>query len=77
MSKRMRSESGREEYGKRKWICETPFGVLKGPWRVRRFLHRGLEKVKTEWSWTCTAYNLAKLVRNVSRLRAQFAAVAV
>lgn len=76
-SKRMRSESGQEEYGKRKWICETPFGVRKGLWRVRRFLHRGLEKVKTEWSWTCTAYNLAKLVRTVSRLRVQFAAVSV
>jgi len=77
MSKRMRSASGQEEYGKRKWICETPFGVLKGLWHVRRFQHRGLEKVKTEWSWTCTAYNLAKLVRKVSRLRVQFAAVAV
>jgi len=77
MSKRMRSESGMQEYGKRKWICETPFGLLKGVWRVRRFGHRGLEKVNTEWSWTCTAYNLAKLVRNVSRLRVQFAAAAV
>ena len=69
VSKRMRSESGQAEYAKRKWICETPFGLLKGVWRVRRFLHRGLEKVKTEWSWTCTAYNLAKLVRIVSRQR--------
>jgi len=76
-SKRMRSESGQSEYAKRKWICETPFGLLKGVWRVRRFLHRGLEKVKTEWSWTCTAYNLAKLVRPVSHLREQFAAGAV
>ena len=77
MSKRMRSESGQAEYRKRKWICETPFGVPKGVWRVRRFLHRGLEKVQTEWSWTCTAYNLSKLVRIVSRLGGQFAAAAV
>lgn len=77
MSARMRSESGQEEYDKRKWICETPFGLLKGVWRVRQFLHRGLAKVRAEWSWTCTAYNLAKLVREVARLRAQFAARAV
>lgn len=77
MSKRMRSESGQKEYRRRKWICETPFGVLKGVWQVRRFLHRGLEKVKTEWSWTCTAYNLAKLAREVARLRVQFATAVV
>jgi len=77
MSSRMRSESGQEEYDKRKWICETPFGLLKGIWRLRQFLHRGLEKVQTEWSWTCTAYNLAKLVREVARLRVQFAAATV
>ena len=59
MSKRMRSESGQAEYRKRKWLCETPFGMLKGVWQVRRFLHRGLEKVKTEWSWLCTVYGCA------------------
>ncbi len=77
MSERMRSEPGQEEYRKRKWICETPFGVLKGAWQVRRFGHRGLEKVKTEWSWMCTAYNLAKLAREVARLRVQFATAVV
>lgn len=77
VSSRMRSESGQEEYDKRKWICETPFGLLKGIWRLRQFVHRGPEKVKTEWSWTCTAYNLAKLVREVARLRVQFAAATV
>ena len=73
MSQRMRSPSGRKEYRRRRWICETPFGVFKGAWNVRRFLLRGLDKVKTEWSWTCTAYNLAKLVREVGRLRRRFA----
>jgi hypothetical protein len=40
---------------------------------VRQFLLRGLENVKTEWLWVCTAFNLAKLVREVARLRAKFA----
>jgi len=74
MSARMRSESGQKEYDKRKWICETPFGLFKGVWRLRQFLHRSLEKVQSEWTWACTAYNLAKLVRNVARLRVRFAA---
>jgi len=77
MSKRMRSESGQEPYDKRKWIGETPFGLLKGVWRIRQFLHRGLAKVRSEWSWTCTAYNLAKLVRETASLRVRPAAIAV
>ena len=31
-----------------------------------------LENVKTEWLWTCTAFNLKKLTREVVRLRAHF-----
>ena len=40
---------------------------------LRRFLLRGLEKVKTEWTWSVTAFNLGKLVRELARLRAEFA----
>jgi hypothetical protein len=40
---------------------------------VRRFLLRGLEKVKTEWTWAATAFNIGKLVRELARLRAEFA----
>ena len=43
---------------------------------LRRFLLRGLEKVKTEWLWACTAFNLSKLIRAVARLRAEFMALA-
>ena len=34
---------------------------------------RGLAKVQTEWLWTCTAFNLDKLVRELGRLRAKVA----
>lgn len=40
---------------------ETVFGRIKQDWGFRRFLLRGLEKVKTEWGLLCIAYNLAKL----------------
>ncbi len=44
---------------------------------LRQFLLRGLEKVKTEWRWAATAFNIVKLVRGIGRLRAQFAEIAV
>lgn len=60
---RCRSETGCKTYARRSWIAETPYAVIKGRWGFRQFLLRGLEKVRTEWSWLCTAYNLHKLVR--------------
>lgn len=59
---RLRSEAGRKTYARRSWIAETPYAVIKGRWGVRQFLLRGWKKVRTEWSWVCTAYNLQKLV---------------
>ena len=73
MDVRMRSNEGKEVYARRKWIAETPFGVLKSSMGLRRFLLRGLENVKTEWLWACTAFNLSKLVREVASLRVRFA----
>jgi hypothetical protein len=55
--------------------AEVPFAILKQIIGLRRFLLRGLEKVRTEWLWGCTAYNLAKLVRGIAALRAARAAV--
>jgi transposase len=70
---RMASEAGRRVYNQRPRIAEQPFGILKRVMDLRRFLLRGLEKVKTEWTWGVTAFNLGKLVRELARLRAEFA----
>ena len=72
----MNSPSGQEVYGSRSWICETPFAFIKSWMNFRQFLLRGPEKVKTEWLWSCTAYNLRKLVADVRRTRVQFAEIA-
>jgi transposase len=40
---------------------ETVFGRIKQDWAFRRFLLRGLEKVKIEWGLLCIAHNLTKL----------------
>jgi len=75
MLKRLKTTAGKEIYGRRKWICETPFALIKAYMKFRQFLVRGLEKVKSEWLWACTSFNLSKLVREISRMRAKFNAM--
>jgi transposase len=67
---RMASASARRLYNQRPRIAETTFGILKLVMGFRQFLLRGLEKVKTEWLWAATAFNLMKLAREVGKLRA-------
>ena len=71
-AEKMAQPESRKIYRKRFHAAETPFGILKGIMNLRQFLLRGLEKVKTEWVWACTAFNLGKLVREIGRLRAEF-----
>jgi transposase len=73
---RMSEPTARQRYERRAWMAETPFGILKSVMGLRQFLLRGLEKVKTEWRWAATAFNIVKLVRGIGRLRAQFAEMA-
>ncbi len=75
MDSRMGSDRGRKIYAQRKWIAETPFGLIKRRMGLCQFLLRGLEKVRAEWLWACTAFNLAKLVRNVGAVRAHLATI--
>ena len=72
MASKMASAEAKVIYQKRFHAAETPFGIIKHLMHLRQFLLRGLENVKTEWLWTCTAFNVAKLVREVGRLRAEF-----
>lgn len=73
MAAKMATEASRQIYNQRPHMAETPFAILKSVMNLRRFLLRGLEKVKTEWSWAVTAFNFGKLVRELGRLRAEFA----
>jgi transposase len=70
---RMQTAEAKALYNQRPRIAETTFGILKSVFGLRQFLLRGLEKVKLEWNWALTAFNLKKLVREIARLRAQFA----
>ena len=67
---KMQTSQSCERYQRRFHAGETPFGWLKQVLGLRQFLLRGLENVRTEWLWACTAYNLRKLIIVVGRLRA-------
>jgi transposase len=70
---RMSSDSGRHRYNQRPRIAETTFGIIKSVFGLRQFLLRGLEKVKTEWRWAVTAFDIMKLARAIGKLRAEIA----
>jgi transposase len=74
MDERMRTEAGKAKYGRRKWMGEYAQGVLKSVMGLRQFLSRGLEKVRTEWLWACTGFNVRKLAQAVAQARAAVAA---
>ncbi len=70
MAARMKTESGKKAYAKRAHLAETPNGFIKDVLGLRQFLLRGLDKVRTEWLWACTAFNIRKLMSAMEKLRA-------
>jgi len=73
MAAKMQTPQSKAVYNQRMHIAETPFAISKSILGVRRFLLRGLEKVRTEWLWVCTAYNMRKLLARMVGLRAELA----
>jgi transposase len=69
MRRRLKSESGKEQYKHRSHVAETPFAFLKSAMGLRQFLHRGMEKVDNELRWAATAYNLKRLIRLIAPAR--------
>ena len=61
---RMKSEAGKAAYQKRAPAIEGLFAYIKSCLGIRRFARRGLEKVRCDWTWICTAYNLKKLLNH-------------
>ena len=59
--KRLQSDEGRQIYGKRKIEVEPVFGHIKWNREFKRFLLRGLDKVKIEWGIMCIAHNMMKV----------------
>ncbi len=59
---RMATTEGVAIYSKRAPVVEGAFAVIKHIMGIRRFLLRGLDKVRIEWHWICAAYNLKRLL---------------
>jgi len=61
MGRKLRTEAGRQMYGKRKGMVEPVFGQIKQARGFRQFLLRGLGKMRAEWRLICMTHNLRKL----------------
>lgn len=59
----MATDAAKAVYKLRKALVEPAFGILKEQQGGRRFLLRGLAKVRAEWGWLATAFNLRTLWR--------------
>ncbi len=63
MEHRLKTEAGKQFYGKRKSTVEPVFGIIKEVMGFRRFMLRGFEAVTGEWTLVCIAFNLKRLCR--------------
>ncbi|MGH8704192.1 MAG: IS1182 family transposase [Burkholderiales bacterium] len=63
MRDKLQTETGKSTYARRKAIVEPAFGQIKEARGFRRFLLRGIAKVRAEWRLVCTTHNLLKLFR--------------
>jgi transposase len=63
MAAKVRTPAGKALYARRKVIVEPVFGQIKEARGFRRFLLRGLEKLRGEWRLVCLTHNLLKLWR--------------
>jgi hypothetical protein len=64
MAAKVRTPEGRKLYAQRKGIVEPVFGQIKGARGFRRFLLRGLAKIRGEWRLVCLTHNLLKIWRH-------------
>ena len=63
MIRKLTTKTGRAVYALRKKIVEPVFGQIKEARGLRRFLLRGLKKVRGEWALIALTHNLLKIYR--------------
>ena len=63
MAAQVRTPEGKALDARRKVIVKPVFGQIKEARGFRRFLLRGLEKIRGEWRLVCLTHNLLKLWR--------------
>jgi len=70
MAAKVRTPDGKAFYARRKGIVEPVFGQSKDVRGFRRFLLRGLAKIRGAWRLVCLTHNLLKVWRYGSAPRA-------
>ena len=63
MRRKLRTKHGRARYRLRQTSVEPVFGFIKEQLKLRQFLHRGLDKVRNYWRFTCAVVNFMKVYR--------------
>jgi len=64
MERKLRTERGRELYKLRGQTVEPVFGQIKDARGIDKFMRRGIEACRSEWSLICATHNLLKLWRS-------------
>ena len=62
----MQTAAARDAFRRRKQLIEPVFGIIKEQQAGRRFLLRGLEAVRSEWTLLAVAFNLRTLAKALS-----------
>ena len=62
----MQTAGARDAFRRRKQLIEPVFGIIKEQQAGRRFLLRGLEAVRSEWTLLAVAFNLRTLAKALS-----------
>ena len=62
----MQTAQARDAFRRRKQLIEPVFGIIKEQQAGRRFLLRGLEAVRSEWTMLAVAFNLRTLAKALS-----------
>ena len=68
MRRKLRTKIGQAKYALRKQTVEPVFGQIKEARGFRRFLLRGLEKVRGEWVLLCLTHNILKMFNHKDRV---------
>lgn len=61
MQAKLKTDKGKADYRKRKWIAEPPNGWIKNVLGFRQFSMRGLKKAQAEFKLVCMALNLRRM----------------
>ena len=62
----MQTAAARDAFRRRKQLIEPVIGIIKEQQAGRRFLLRGLEAVRSEWTLLAVAFNLRTLAKALS-----------